>query len=87
MKFTAAGDMIIQRRIPKDFEGYKELAPFIMEGDARFFNLETTLNYEGECPSSQLSGGTYIRTNPEITPRSAEMRSTVPRKVPKQITA
>lgn len=66
MKFTAAGDMIIQRRIQEDFEGFSELAPFICEGDARFFNLETTLNYEGECPSSQLSGGTYIRTNPEV---------------------
>lgn len=66
MKFTAAGDMIIQRRIQKDFEGFSELTPFILEGDASFFNLETTLNHEGECPSSQLSGGTYIRTNPEV---------------------
>ena len=66
MKFTAAGDMIIQRRIQSDFAGYEELTPFITQGDARFFNLETTLNYEGECCSSQLSGGTYIRTNPEV---------------------
>lgn len=66
MKFTAAGDMIIQRRIQEDFAGYEELTPFITQGDARFFNLETTLNYEGECCSSQLSGGTYIRTNPEV---------------------
>ncbi len=66
MKFTAAGDMIIQRKIQKDFEGFSELTPFILEGDASFFNLETTLNHEGECPSSQLSGGTYIRTNPEV---------------------
>ena len=66
MKFTAVGDMIIQRRIQEDFEGYAELAPFINEGDARFFNLETTLNYEGEFPASQFSGGTYIRTNPEV---------------------
>lgn len=66
MKFTAAGDAIIQRRIFRDFTGYKELAPFIMQGDAAFFNLETTLNYEGECCASQFSGGTYIRTNPEV---------------------
>lgn len=66
MKFTAVGDMIIQRRIQPDFEGYDELTSFIEEGDARFFNLETTLNYEGECPASQFSGGTYIRTNPEV---------------------
>lgn len=66
MKFTAAGDMIIQRRIQNDFIGYEELTPFINQGDVKFFNLETTLNYEGECCSSQLSGGTYIRTNPEV---------------------
>ncbi len=66
MKFTAAGDAIIQRRIQKDFEGYEELSPYIKEADASFFNLETTLNYEGECYGSQFSGGTYIRTNPEV---------------------
>ena len=66
MKFTAAGDIIIQIRRQNDFFGFEELAPFIKQGDARFFNLETTINYEGECNSSQLSGGTYIRTNPEV---------------------
>lgn len=66
MKFTAAGDMIIQKRIYEDYEGFNELAPFIKQGDARFFNLETTLNHEGEASASQFSGGTYIRTNPEV---------------------
>ncbi len=66
MKFTAAGDAIIQRRIQSDFEGYSELCPFIKDADASFFNLETTLNYEGEANSSRLSGGTYIRTNPDV---------------------
>ncbi len=66
MKFTAAGDCIIQRRIPKDYDGFKEVRTIIEEGDARFFNLETTLNREGECFASQFSGGTYIRTNPEV---------------------
>lgn len=72
MKFTAAGDAIIQRRIQKDFEGFAELRPLIMQGDARFFNLETTLNYEGECYASQFSGGTYIRTDPECLDDLAE---------------
>ena len=66
MKFTAAGDMIIQQRICESFEGYSELAPFIAQGDARFFNLETTLNREGSCYASQFSGGTYLRTDPEV---------------------
>lgn len=66
MKFTAAGDAIIQKRIYDDYEGINELSPFIKQGDARFFNLEMTLNYEGESCASQFSGGTYLRTNPEV---------------------
>ena len=66
MKFTAAGDMIIQQRIYSEYKGFDELGPFIKQGDARFFNLETTLNHEGEAVGSAFSGGTYIRTNPEI---------------------
>ena len=66
MKFTAAGDAIIQRRIQDEFPGFDELTPFIEQGDARFFNLETTLNKEGECHGSQFSGGTYIRTTPRV---------------------
>ena len=65
LKFTAAGDALIQRPIQEGYKGFDELTPFIMEGDARFFNLETTLNDEGECYGSQFSGGTYIRTVPE----------------------
>ncbi len=65
MKIAACGDAIIQRRIQPDFPGYAELAPYMEEADARFFNLETTLNREGECYASQFSGGTYIRTEPE----------------------
>lgn len=66
MKFTAVGDALIQRRIQSDFEGFRTIKPYIMQGDARFFNLETTLNREGECYASQFSGGTYVRTDPEM---------------------
>ena len=66
MKFTAAGDAIIQRRIQEGYIGFFELTPFINQGDARFFNLETTLCREGEAYGSQFSGGTYLRTNPEV---------------------
>lgn len=65
MKFTAAGDALLQQRMPQNYEGFAEVRDFIGRGDARFFNLETTLNYEGECFASQFSGGTYVRTNPE----------------------
>ncbi len=63
MKITAAGDAIIQRRIQSDFFGYDEIRPFLEGSDARFFNLETTVNREGECFASQFSGGTYIRVD------------------------
>ena len=66
MRFTAVGDAIIQRRIQPDFEGYEELTDFICQGDARFFNLETTLCRRGETCASQESGGTYLRTMPEV---------------------
>lgn len=66
MKFTAAGDMIIQKPIYPSYEGFGALADFIKQGDARFFNLETTLNHAGETCASQFSGGTYIRADPEI---------------------
>ena len=66
MKFTAVGDILVQKRLPQTYEGFEKIRDYIMQGDARFFNLETTLNYEGECFASQFSGGTYIRTNPEM---------------------
>ena len=66
MKFTAAGDALVQRRIYEGYEGFGKIREFIEKGDARFFNLETTLNYEGECFASQFSGGTYVRTDPEV---------------------
>ena len=66
LSFTAAGDALIQRPIQEGFAGFSELTPFILRGDARFFNLETTLNREGDAYGSQFSGGTYVRTNPEV---------------------
>ena len=66
MKFTAAGDCLCQRRVPEDYEGFDQIRDFIMQGDARFFNLETTVNYEGECYACQHSGGTYVRCEPEV---------------------
>lgn len=66
MRFTAVGDVAIQKRIFDGYEGFKELAPFIEKGDARFFNLETTLNCEGDACASQFSGGTYLRANPKV---------------------
>lgn len=65
MKFTAAGDMLLQRRIPV-YEGFEEMKDWICQGDARFFNLETTLHREGECFGFTFNGGSYLRTEPEV---------------------
>ena len=66
MKFTAVGDILCQKRLARGYAGFDEVKSFIMKGDARFFNLETTVNREGECYGNQFSGGTYIRCNPEV---------------------
>ena len=64
MKFTAAGDMLVQRRIPRDSEGFAEISAQIKKGDARFLNLETTL-HNGEHAANQFSGGSYLRADPK----------------------
>lgn len=66
MKLTAVGDVLIQRRIPSGYDGFNEIKEFVERGDARFFNLETTLNHEGECHAAQFSGGTYLRARPDV---------------------
>ena len=66
MKFVAVGDMLIQRRLPETYEGFEEITKWIGEADARYFNLETTLNREGECYGNVYCGGSYLRANPEI---------------------
>ena len=65
MKFTAVGDMLIQRRIPNDYEGFDVLRQYIEKGDFRFFNLETTLN-NGEFFANQYNGGSYLRAEPAV---------------------
>ena len=65
MRFTAAGDMLIQRRIPSGYEGFEEVRDYICKGDARFFNLETTLHH-GEHWGNQFFGGSFLRADPKV---------------------
>lgn len=60
MTFTAAGDMLVQRRIPEGYEGFDAVRAQIERGDARYINLETTL-HDGEYPGNQFCGGSYLR--------------------------
>ena len=66
MKITAVGDMLIQRRLPEDYEGFQQIREWIQGGDARYFNLETTINREGECYGGAAHGGSYLRADPVI---------------------
>lgn len=65
MKFTVAGDMLAQRRIPIDYDGFSEVKQYIEKGDVRFFNLETTIS-DGEFYPNQYSGGSYLRTEAAV---------------------
>lgn len=64
MKFAVAGDMLAQRRIHKDSDGFSEISAHLRKADARYVNLETTL-HRGEYHANQFSGGSYLRADPE----------------------
>ena len=62
MSFTAAGDMLIQRKISTEYEGFDELKKYISKADVRFFNLETTI-HDGQYFGNQFCGGSYLSTD------------------------
>ena len=63
MKFTAVGDALIQKTFDTSYAGAEIIKQYISQGDARFFNYETTINEVGECCASQFSGGSYLRAD------------------------
>ena len=63
MKFTAVGDMLIQRVISTEYEGFREVSEYIKRGDARFFNFESIIYKEG-LYGSQFNGGSYHNSDP-----------------------
>ena len=65
MKFTVAGDMLVQRRIPSGYEGFDEVRQHIEKGDARFFNLETTIGNR-DFFANQYNGGSYLMAEPAV---------------------
>lgn len=65
MTFTAAGDMLIQRKISTSYAGFDEIKNYISKGDVRFFNLETTL-HNGEFFGNQFYGGSYLHADPSV---------------------
>ena len=65
MKLTAAGDAMIFRRLPGEYEGFRELRDFIGRGDFRFVNLETTI-HRFETYGAAVSGGSWFCAPPEV---------------------
>ena len=64
MTFTAAGDMLVQRRIHKDSLGISEIKEYLSKSEVRYVNLETTI-HRGEYYANQFGGGSYLRAEPE----------------------
>lgn len=64
MSFTAAGDMLVQRRIHPQSPDFTEISNFLQRAESRYVNLETTL-HRGEFYANQFSGGSYLRADPE----------------------
>ena len=58
VKFTAAGDLLIQRLISTEYEGFAELRDYICKGDARFFNYESIIYRDGIW-GNQFNGGSH----------------------------
>lgn len=65
VKFTAAGDSMVLRRLPGAYPGFSELKAFIERGDFRFLNMETTI-HRHETYGAALSGGTWFCSPPEV---------------------
>ena len=58
MKFTAVGDMLIQRVISTEYDGFSKVRDYIKKGEARFFNFESIIYKEGIW-GSYFNGGSY----------------------------
>ena len=63
-KFTAAGDMLIQRVISTEYEGFDKVRDYICKGEARFFNFESII-YKDGIYGGQFNGGSYHNSDPK----------------------
>ena len=65
VRFTAAGDFLAQRKLCEYYDGMEEVRDFILRGDFRFFNLETTFPDE-KCFGNQYYGGSHLRADKRV---------------------
>lgn len=59
IKVSAAGDILIMKRLLPGYEGLEPIRNFLMKGEVRAANLETTIS-DGTCFASAYSGGTWL---------------------------
>ena len=66
-KCTATGDAMITRRLPLEgeYDGFSEVRDFILKGDFRFGNLETTV-HNFESYGAAQSGGSWLCSPPGV---------------------
>ena len=64
---TATGDAMITRRLPLEGEyaGFSEVRAYILQGDFRFSNLETTVHNFESCGGAR-SGGSWLCSPPGV---------------------
>lgn len=63
MTFSAAGDMLVQRLISTEHDGFQQIRDHISKADARFFNFESIIYREGLW-GNQFNGGSYHNSDP-----------------------
>ena len=63
VKFTAVGDMLIQRIISTEYDGFADVRDYICKGDVRFFNFESIIYRDGIW-GNQFNGGSFHNSDP-----------------------
>ena len=59
LKIAAAGDILIMKRLPAEYQDLGEIRDYLAKADVRMANMETTIT-DGTCYASAYSGGTWL---------------------------
>ena len=59
IRVSAAGDILIMKRLLPGYQDVLPIREFLMQGEVRMANLETTIS-DGSCYASAYSGGTWL---------------------------
>jgi len=67
MKITATGDNLMQTRLPEGYDDFQAVKDYIMQGNARISNIETSIT-KYDCFGSTYCGGHWLNAEPDIVP-------------------